>query len=393
VRIALLFKSFGPYHLARLRALRAQHTVLALEFHDVDGDYNWGVADQKRAEGIASLSRDAGAERRSNIVIKLEEELRRFSPDVVALPGYSEPLALAALCLCRKLRIPAILMSDSHALGGERNPFRETLKRHLIKLFQSALVAGQGHAAYLAGLGFPRNDIAMGYDVIDNRHFASGADNARENAATLRHKHGLPERYVFCCSRFVQKKNLFFLLDAFDRHRRNASDAWDLVIVGEGPLRDAIANHVSKLGLTSHVHLLGRKSYDELPEIYGLARAFVLPSLTDEWGLVVNEAMAAGLPVLVSKGAGCHEDLVEDGVNGHVFDPSDAAQLEGLLLKLSSSADCEAMGGASRRIISRWDLDRFAAGLTEASLIAKSAGNTKTFGMAPAIAAALSYRA
>jgi glycosyltransferase involved in cell wall biosynthesis len=283
-------------------------------------------------------------------------------------------------------------MSDSHALGGQRNPFREVLKKRLIKLFQSALVAGRCHADYLADLGFPRDNIVTGYDVIDNRHYASGADNAREDAAAVRRKHGLPERYIFCCSRLVQKKNLFFLLKAFDRYRRSTNDAWDLVIVGEGPLRDAIASRISELGLASHVHLLGRKSYDELPDLYGLARAFVLPSLNDEWGLVVNEAMAAGLPVLVSKGAGCHEDLVEEGVNGYVFDPSNTAQLEGLLLKLSTAANCEAMGCASRRIISQWDLDLFASGLTEAALIAKSAGNTKTFGMAPAIAAALSYR-
>jgi glycosyltransferase involved in cell wall biosynthesis len=363
-----------------------------VEFHDVDGDYNWDVVDRKQAEGIVSLSRGTAVERRSDIVRKLGEELRRFSPDVVALPGYSEPLALAALCLCRKLRIPAILMSDSHALGGQRNPFRETLKTQLIKLFQSALVAGRCHADYLAGLGFPRHQIVTGYDVIDNRHYASGADNARENADALRHKHGLPERYLFCCSRLVDKKNLFFLLDAFDRYRRNTNDAWDLVIVGEGPLRDAIASRISEPGLTSHVHLPGRKSYDELPDLYGLASAFVLPSINDEWGLVVNEAMAAGLPVLVSKGTGCHEDLVEGGVNGYVFDPSDAAQLEGLLHKLSTSDDCETMGRASRSIISRWDLDRFASGLSEAALIAKAAGNTKIFGMAPAIAAALSYR-
>lgn len=393
MRIALLFSSYGPYHLARLRALREVSCVLPLEFSDNDA-YHWEVEEEKHEAGIISLSAptSGNARRRTPIMTRLAGEFLKFSPDAVALPGYAEAFALAAVRVCRRLGIPAILMSDSHAASGPRRIFREALKGHLLMLYQAAFVAGTPHAEYLAQLGFPCDRIAKGYDVVDNGHF-SGADLDGDGKETPRRPKGKVRPYFFSCARFVEKKNLMLLIEAFARYRSQTSlPPWDLVIAGDGPLLGATSRRVSELTLAPHVRLLGRKSYGELPTLYSSAGAFVLPSLSDEWGLVVNEAMAAGLPVVVSKAAGCRTDLVVDGINGYAFDPSNAAELAARMCEIAASPDLDDMGRASRRIIQTWNLHRFASGLMTAAAIARRSQPAAHPHVGATIAAALSYR-
>jgi glycosyltransferase involved in cell wall biosynthesis len=108
----------------------------------------------------------------------------------------------------------------------------------------------------------------------------------------------------------------------------------------------------------------GFKQIDELPLYYGLARCLIIPSLGDTWSLVINEAMACGLPVLVSRACGCSPDLVQEGVNGFTFDPYDVNGLAQLIGRISSeTCDILEMGEASRRIIASWPLALFAENL------------------------------
>lgn len=387
MRIALLFRSYGPYHLARLKAARSKAFVLAVEFAEVDSEYDWNVADQKRRAGVVSLPM-ASRHRGRDEIAKLRNWLRAFSPHAVAIPGYSEPQCLSAARLCKDLGIPTVLMSDSHVLGRKRHSLREMLKRRLMSLFDAALVAGTPHKDYLVRLGFPPEKIALGYDVVDNKHFGSG--RAAGLSTTTLHP---PHNYFFCCSRLVEGKNLHVLVDAFKRYQQSSrDDAWNLVIAGDGPLYASLSRYIEDMALAAHVHLVGRKTYDELPPLYGSAGAFVFPSSAETWGLVVNEAMAAGLPVLVSSAVGCHMDLIEDGINGYIFNPTDIAGLAELFSKIANAPDRNAMGNASQRIIRNWDLDRFTSGLIAAASIARTSGITPRSVTAAAIAAALSYR-
>ncbi len=389
MKIVLLFRSYGPYHLARLGAARKHHSILALEYSAADKDYIWDAGAEKRDAGVIALTGSGwpqGSARRS-FVRALCREVRTFSPDAVAIPGYSESFAVTALRTCRAIGIPTILMSDTHA-GSMRNAvFRESVKRKLISLYDAALVAGTPQVEYLSGLGFPWERMALGYDVIDNQHFS-----ARSSLAVELH-HAPAPRYFFCCARFVERKNLSLLIEAFARYRLAAGDqGWDLVIAGDGPLRTALQRRVTATSFSGHIHLVGRKSYEELPRFYQAASAFVLPSLADEWGLVVNEAMAAGLPVLVSKRAGCSRDLVEHGMNGFTFDPSSADELAARMRLIAISPRREEMGNASRRIIAGWDVNRFASGLSQTSEAAQSTVHSPRSRFGAAFAAVLSHR-
>jgi glycosyltransferase involved in cell wall biosynthesis len=138
------------------------------------------------------------------------------------------------------------------------------------------------------------------------------------------------------------------------------------VVLVDGPLRPEILDLRARLGLEANVLLPGFKQYGELPAYYGLAAAFVLPSSVEQWGLVVNEAMAAGLPVLVSEVCGAAE-LVENGRNGYLFSPRTPASIASALARIHRDEPrCAVMGALSRDIVKQYGPEAFAAGLSQA---------------------------
>ncbi len=177
---------------------------------------------------------------------------------------------------------------------------------------------------------------------------------------------GLPESYFFACTRFIARKNVDLLLRAYARYRTQARGGvpWGLVIAGGGEEADRLRALECSLGLDG-VIWPGFVQYDELPLYYGLASAFVHAASSEPWGLVVNEAIASGLPVLVSRSVGAAGELVAHGVNGYLFDPYDADDFAAAMTRLAAmSADQRAdMTRASAAIAGRWEPSRFAAGL------------------------------
>jgi glycosyltransferase involved in cell wall biosynthesis len=147
--------------------------------------------------------------------------------------------------------------------------------------------------------------------------------------------------------------------------------------LGDGPLRETLNSQLSILNLHSHVHLPGFKPYDELPVYYALAKAFVHASTTEQWGLVVNEAVASGLPVVVSDRCGCAPELVQG--NGFTFDPFDEHQLAARLLKMASLSDDERtrLSDASYTISANFAPERFGEGLEQAVMVAMKLSKKK----------------
>jgi 1,2-diacylglycerol 3-alpha-glucosyltransferase len=369
--ICVIFHRLGPYHWARLNSVGGLMPTLGLELFGETSEYRWDKVGGPGSFRRVTLFPESDGRRKyaRELVRRIHEILDQNRPSVVAIPGWSSPGALAALSWCLKTGAPAIVMSESQASDAMRRWPREVVKQCVISLCSAGLVGGAAHVDYLAGLGMSREHIFTGYDVIDNDYFARHAEIARQNAARLRAQLNLPERYFLACSRFIAKKNLSRLLSAYRDYRRSAGpDAWKLVLLGDGPLKPQLLTQIQQLGLVSDVLLPGFKQYDELPTYYGLAGAFVHASAPEQWGLVVNEAMACGLPVLVSERCGCAPDLVADGKNGFAFHPLHVSALARLLQRVAGSeCDRAAMGAAGREIIARWSLKTFAANLKNAS--------------------------
>ncbi len=296
------------------------------------------------------------------------KSLDLLAPEAVAIPGWGTPAAVSALRWCLRRGSRALLLSESTRQDSPRRWTTEQVKRRVLSLFDACVVGGIRHREYVLELGLAKDQVFSSCDVVDNDHFSRGAANAKTEAEKLRATLDLPENYFLACARFVPKKNLAFLICSFGRYTKCSSGSpWNLVLVGDGPLRSQLQQAASDAGVESRVIFRGFQQYEALPAYYGLAGALVLPSTSEPWGLVVNEAMATGLPVLVSTACGCAPDLVKNGVNGYTFDPSDESALADLLAEVSSPrCDRAAFGRASREMIASRTPETFAQAVLQA---------------------------
>ena len=381
-RTVLPWHRFGPYHHARARAAAKRLDLVGLEISTVDKVNMW--APVKEADGFelvrAFPAQDVDELSQGAIRERIGEVLDRIDPGVVVVHGWATREALAILEWAVARGRPAITMSASTAWDAPRRLHTEWVKSRLVRLCSAALVGGTPHVAYMESLGMPRERIFTGYDAVDNAHFARGAEKVLSTDQTGASR-DRRRKFFLTVGRFIGTgpdagvKNHFRLMESYRRYRRLAGgESWDLVILGDGDLRPQLEAYRTQLSLEPFVAMPGFKQYDELPTWYGLASAFILPSLKDTWGLVVNEAMAAGLPVVVSNRCGCAQDLVREGVNGFTFDPLDVEGLARLMHRMAhGDVDREAMGRASREIIADWGPERFADGLARAVEVALSA--------------------
>jgi glycosyltransferase involved in cell wall biosynthesis len=370
-RLAIAWTNFGPYHLARIRALMGDFDVQAIELANFQRMYRWGKAETDLQ--IHTLREGAWEDQgRIGMALELWRKLSRLRPSVVLVPGYFELPALCAALWGRTHRAVTLCMSESNFDDHRRRRLAETLKRLILRLlFDGGVVGGKRAASYLERLGMPAERIGRAYDVVDNEYFASQAAQCRCEVQDC--GEAKPSPYFLFVGRLAPEKNVSTLLDAFGQYR-DSGGAWPLVIAGDGPLRGVLREQAEARGLTGNVVFAGHKRYDELPPLYASAGCFVLPSTREPWGLVVNEAMACGLPVIVSSRCGCADDLVEEGLNGFVVDPKSALEIAAAMARISnlSAEERGRMGERSRTIVAEYSPGRWAS---EVRRIVEAAGS------------------
>ncbi len=255
--------------------------------------------------------------------------------------GYDLPVMRAAARCARRVGARTYVFFETCERDQPRIWWKERAKRLLLpRLYDGAFVGGQLHRDYVLKLGFPPKYVVMGGSVIDNDHFARGAQEARAAANGLRAELGLPERYFLFVGRLHPEKNPVRLLQSYAAYRRRMEDGWGLVIVGSGGLREELQARAHELRLPE-LSFVAFQQPDEIPKYYGLASCLILPSVWEPWGLVVNEALACGLPVLLSRICGCLPDLLREGQNGFSFDPLDVEEMADCMVRV-----CEGELGA-----------------------------------------------
>jgi glycosyltransferase involved in cell wall biosynthesis len=304
--------------------------------------------------------------------------LNRVNPDVVAVNGYSYYDAWSAFVWCKMHRRAVIITCDSRLEDAHRSALREFPKRFIINQCDAALCAGRSSRVYLEHLGMKPNKIFEGLDVVDNDFFWQQAEKARSDPESYRSMPGLEssEPFFLASNRFVKGKNLDRMLQAYAIYRQrvlgmqNSLKPWRMVLLGDGVERQNLEKLVQNNDIQG-VSFVGFRQICELPIYHGLSSAFIHPSLQDTWGLVVNEALAAGTPILISKRIGCVPDLVVEGKNGFSFDPNDTEQIASLMWRISTGhVDLSDMRQASRDIINQWGPRRFAEGIYQALQVA-----------------------
>jgi 1,2-diacylglycerol 3-alpha-glucosyltransferase len=360
MRLSFCYRHVAPYHEAQLTALvQAGHTVTVLSYDDFSG-----AAFSRRAVDNP-IYRVHVIEKPEGVWNELRRSLDESKPDVVLFPGWGHAYSLVALSWAIRQKVPTVVITDSQYTDHPRYWWQELIKRRIVQLITAGFAAGRMSCDYLIALGMPPERTAIGCDIVDNEHFFRGAREAREAGSALRKRLELPDRYYLVVNRLIPEKNVQAILNAYAAYcRKGAPGNWKLVIVGEGPLRMELNNLVRTLDIGSRVLFVSAKEYHAMPQYYALASALILASTTEPWGLVVNEAMACGIPVIVSDRCGCAADLVRDGVNGFIFSPSDPDRLTEIMVEFGSgSIDLDAMGSKAQEIISTWSLKRYVESL------------------------------
>ena len=297
--------------------------------------------------------------------------LKRWGADVAIVHGYAHATSLLAIAGCRLLGIPALLRGESNLLP-ERKPAVRALKAAGLGLGRRALAGavaiGTLNAAYWRHYGFPEDRIFLAPYVVDNAWFQARTDEARAQAAAWKAELGLgpATRVVGYAAKLSPVKDCATLIRGF---AQAAIPDSALVIVGDGVQRGDLEALAASLP-AARVRFVGFRNQSEMPAAYAMSDVFALPSVFEPWGLVINEAMNLGCPVVVSDAVGCAPDLVGPD-NGRVFPAGDPAALANVLRGMLCGDDVDArltaMRAASLARISGWGMPEAAAGIIAAA--------------------------
>lgn len=269
--------------------------------------------------------------------------LRRFRPDVLIVGGYSSPTYLLAPYLCRREGIRTILWSGSTDLERRRcETLTRPLKKMLVRQFDGYVAYTTRAAAYLEGLGAPPGEVTVAPVTVDTAFFSRSVPTPGAAAVAGPEVPSASFRWIFA-GQLIRRKGGDILIRAFS----GLPPTELLLMIGAGPEESAWRLLAEETGCASRVIWLGHRTQGELAALYALADALVLPSLSDPSGNVVNEAMAAGLPVIVSDRVGT--DLVEQGRQGFVVPSGEVEALRSAMAALSSDRPLwRRMAGAAR---------------------------------------------
>jgi len=293
--------------------------------------------------------------------------LNRILPDAVLCGGYNYLASWEAAYWARAHRIPLLLWSESTALDRRRGHLLvEFTKARFLGLCRAFVVPGKSSLRYLTDLGIAKERVFTAPNAVDTDLFSSLAEEARRCDTQVRVRHSLPLRYFLYIGRLVRIKGVFELMEAYAQLRAKVRSEVGLVFVGDGVDRAELMEYASRVA-PGTIQFPGFVHRERLPEFYALADAFIFPTLSDPWGLVVNEAMSCGLPVILTNVAGCMPDLVQDRWNGYVVKPADPSQLAAAMLRLASDSGLRReMGARSRERIEANSPQQWTEGLVKA---------------------------
>ena len=294
--------------------------------------------------------------------------------DVLWVHGYMRLYHLISMWRARRQGRIVLNRDEAWAYSAARGPIKAIVKRLFYALLRRVchgwLVIGTANRDYYLASGMQEQTLFTVPYAVDNSAFATRAAKAAKSRDELRSELNLEDGrpVVLYASKFMERKRPEDLVAAFAKivTEPDARRPY-LVLVGDGDRHDALLDLTKSLNIEQSVRFAGFRNQSELPRFYDLCDVFVLPSLLEPWGLVVNEVMNAGRAVIVSDQVGSAADLVKKGENGLIFPAGNVDALADALRQVLSNPErCKAMGEKSRQIIGAWGFQQDVAGLKQA---------------------------
>jgi len=306
-------------------------------------------------------------------------ELRSGRYDMLWLNGHNYLANFIALAAAKTFGMPVLMRSETN-LGLRRSSarafFRQPIMRSLYKTCDAFLAIGTANAKFYRAMGVPDRKVFLVPYAVDNQRFMAAARRSTNERSAVRKKLKMDPELpaVIYASKFQKRKRPETLVAAAAKLKQEGL-RFQLVFVGSGEMEEELKNLAGSLGLAEIV-FPGFVNQAELPSVFSACDIFVLASENEPWGLVVNEAMCAGLPVIVSDEVGCAPDLVKNGVNGFVIPAGNTRALaEALRPLLLDSGLRQRMSEAALRQIADWSYAQCMDGIKSAvEFVRKGAG-------------------
>lgn len=371
-RLVILTEIIAPYRIPVFNAL-AEHEAIDLhviflsrtdvsmrEWHVYENEIKFSY------QVLPSWRRRIG---KYNLLLNtnLAEALENASPDVLVCGGYNYLAAWQALTWAKQRRVQFLLWCESTA-NDERSGHApiEWLKRKFFRDCNGFVVPGNSSLEYVRQFASPAQQVHIARNAVDIDLFAGHESQIRTHADGLRGELALPARYFLFVGRLTRSKGVVDLMNAYRSLAPGLRSQVSLVFAGSGPLRAELESLARDI-YPGVVHFAGFIQRDDLANYYALAECLVMPTHSDPWGLVVNEAMACGLPVICTNVAGCAADLIH--ANGILVEAHNVHQLATAMQQVAENPDLRRrMSLESVKLIRNYSPQACAAGLAHATL-------------------------
>jgi len=362
-RLAFIWTQFSAYHVDRLQAvgrrLAGRAEVLSVEVCARSAVYAWEVSAAVTGTRKVRLFADRRFEDIAPIARWWAMLRATWRCDVVYLGiGYNEPDALALGWTLRLCGVRVVMMSASKWDDRPRSAAFELFKSFLLQPFSAALVGGRRQHAYARLLGFNQRPVRIGYNTVDVERIRA---QAKQGTAPVPPQ--FAARPFIFVGRFVRKKHLARTLAAYAAYvrRRGAGPVHRLLLVGAGECERDLRRQAEELGVAGLIDWPGFLPAPQVAASLASSLALILVSEEEQWGLVVNEALALGIPVIVSAQIGAREALVRNLENGFVVEPGSVEGLTEAMLAISASeTGWEAYSASASARAWLGDTERFA---------------------------------
>ncbi|MDP9057072.1 MAG: glycosyltransferase [Pseudomonadota bacterium] len=360
-QVALLWSQFAAYHVDRCEAVAARLAgraeVIAVEVATTSTTYAWAPSGE--VAGARKVTLFPGESRESIAPLRLlyrQFRLLRRCRMVFLGVGYNEVDIILLSWLLRLCGVYVVTFSESKFDDLPRRAGFELGKALALLPYRAAVVGARRHMDYFRFLGFHRRAVLPGYDSVRLARVLAQGGGVPAPAGT---PHG--QRHFIFIGRFVEKKNLGDLIEGYAAYCAAAgSAAHRLVLVGAGPQEPAIRARIAALCITDKVDMPGFLGPEGVSRLLADALALALVSSVEQWGLVVNEALAFHLPVIVSGAVGARDALVQNLVNGYVIDNGSATGIAQAMTALADEANWRRLVTGSRDLAWLGDTERLA---------------------------------